>query len=136
MSSTARARRGRIRDGRVAAAPELAATRRPLRQAKRQPLIEDCDVRPGDLHACARPRPCLLEIDGSATVTTAVGLELGSEDGLDGTIGFDGNGSRHAGHPGDRFHSRDSASRAIAKATYQSRRAGARVSARSAFTRR
>ena len=48
------------------AAPELAATRRPLRQAKRQPLIEDRDVRPRDLHVCARPRPCLLEIDGSA----------------------------------------------------------------------
>jgi hypothetical protein len=31
----------RLRFGRVAAAPELAATRRPLREAKRQPLIED-----------------------------------------------------------------------------------------------
>ena len=52
--------------GRAAAAPELAATRRPLRQAKRQPLIEECDVCPWDPRACARPRPCLLEIEGSA----------------------------------------------------------------------
>ena len=58
--------RPRFPSGRVAPAPELAATRRPLRQPKRQPLIEDRDVRPRDLHACARPRPCLLEIDGSA----------------------------------------------------------------------
>jgi len=50
----------------VAAAPELAATRRPLREAKRQPLIEDRDVRPRDLHAYAGLRPCLLEIHGSA----------------------------------------------------------------------
>ena len=49
------------------------------------------------------------------TATTAVGLELGSEDGLDGTIAFDRNASRHAGHPGDRFHPRASASRAIAR---------------------
>ena len=52
--------------GRVAAAPELAATRRPLREAKRQPLTEDCDVRPRDCVPTQRPRPCLLEIDGSA----------------------------------------------------------------------
>jgi hypothetical protein len=32
----------------------------------------------------------LLEVDGQQTATTAVGLELGSDDGLDGTIGFDG----------------------------------------------
>jgi hypothetical protein len=61
-----RRRRRRCREGQVAPAPELAVTRRPLRQAKRQPVIEDRDVRPRDLHACARPRPCLLEIDGSA----------------------------------------------------------------------
>ena len=47
-------------------APGLAATRRPLRAAKRQPLIEDCDIRPRELRAYVRPRPCLLEIDGSA----------------------------------------------------------------------
>jgi hypothetical protein len=51
---------------RAAAAPELAATRRPLREAKRQPLIEDCDVRARDcvpMHGRVR---ALLEIDGSA----------------------------------------------------------------------
>jgi hypothetical protein len=32
----------------------------------------------------------LLEIDGSANGYDCPGLELGSEDGLDGTIGFDG----------------------------------------------
>jgi hypothetical protein len=37
------------------------------------------------------------------TATTAVGLELGSEDGLDGTIGFDGDRSRRTGHRDDRF---------------------------------
>ena len=68
--------------GRVAAAPELAATRRPLREAKRQPLIEDCDVRPRDrvpmhvhVRACSRST-------AQQTATTAVRLELGSEDGL------------------------------------------------------
>ena len=40
--------------GRAAAAPELAATRRPLREAKRQPLIEDSDVRPRDCVAVQR----------------------------------------------------------------------------------
>ena len=52
--------------GRVAAAPELAATRRPLREAKREPLIEGRDVRPRDCVPKHDPRPCLLEIDGSA----------------------------------------------------------------------
>ena len=41
-----------FRSGRVAAAPELAAARRLLREAKRQPLTEDCDVRPRT--ACLR----------------------------------------------------------------------------------
>ena len=40
------------------------------------------------------------------TATTAVGLELGSEDGLDGTIGFDGTRSRCATQRDDRFPSR------------------------------
>jgi hypothetical protein len=75
---------------RVAAAPELGATRRPLREAKRQPLTENCDVRPRDCvpmhgHVGARSRSTAQQ-----TATTAVGLELGSDDGLDGTIGFDG----------------------------------------------
>jgi hypothetical protein len=61
-----------------------------LRQAKWQPLIENRDVSPRDLPSRARPRPCLLEIDGSANGYDCPGLELGSEDGLDWTIGFDG----------------------------------------------
>ena len=37
------------------------------------------------------------------TATTAVGLELGSDDGLDGTIGFDGRRSRDASRADYRF---------------------------------
>jgi hypothetical protein len=55
------------------------------------------------LRAYARPRSCLLEIDGSATATTAVGPELGSHVGLDGTIGFDGNQSRDQASKRDRL---------------------------------
>ena len=40
----------RCRKGRVAAAPEFAATRRPLREGKRQPLSEDGEIR---LRDCA-----------------------------------------------------------------------------------
>jgi hypothetical protein len=56
----------RCRVGRVAAAPELAATRRLLREGKRQPLTKDCDVRPRDcvpMHG--RVRDC-SKVDGSA----------------------------------------------------------------------
>ena len=53
--------------GRVAAAPELAATRRPLREAKRQPLIEDCDVRARDCVPMHGRVHALLEIDGRRT---------------------------------------------------------------------
>ena len=49
-----------------------------------------------------------------------VSPNLSSATGIRGVIPFDGNGSRHAVHPGDRFHSRASASRAIAKATFRS----------------
>ena len=80
----------RCRNGRVAAAPELAATRRPLREAKRQQLIEECDVRPRDcvpMHGRVR---AWSRSTAQQTATTAVGLQLGSDDGLDGTIGFDG----------------------------------------------
>ena len=107
--------------GRVAAAPELAATRRPLREAKRQPLIEDCDVRPRDcvpMHG--RVRAC-SRATAQQTATTAAGLELGSDDGLDGTIGFDGTRSRGAAHRDDSFSSRAGGQRAIAMATEQSR---------------
>ena len=96
---------GRFRVGRSAAAPEFAATRRPLREAKRQPLTEDCEVRPRDcvpMHG--RVRAC-SESTGQQTATTAVGLELGSDDGLDGTIGFDGTRSRGVGHRDDSFSS-------------------------------
>ena len=92
---------------RVAAAPELGTTRRPLREAKRQPLTENCDVAvrgtacPMHGHVRARSRSTAQQ-----TATTAVGLELGSDDGLDGTIGFDGNQSRPAGHRDYRFDQR------------------------------
>jgi hypothetical protein len=39
------------------------------------------------------------------TATTAVGLELGSDDRLDGTIGFDGEQSRDVDDRDDRFAS-------------------------------
>jgi len=84
------------RAGRVTGSDELrqrpSSRRRGDRFArpKRQPLIEDCDVRPrncvpmhGRVRACSRST-------AQRTATTAVGLELGSDDGLDGTIGFDG----------------------------------------------
>jgi len=53
------------------------------------------------------------------TATTAVGLELGSDDGLDGTIGFDGMRSRDVGvgDGDDSFSSRAGWRRAIAMAT-------------------
>ena len=77
-------------NGRVTAAPELAATRQLVREAKRQPLIEDCNVRPRDcvpmygrVGACSRST-------AQQTAAIAAGLELGSHDGLDGTIGFAG----------------------------------------------
>ena len=38
------------------------------------------------------------------TATTTVALELGSDDGLDGTIGFDGNQSRDVDPIDDRFY--------------------------------
>jgi hypothetical protein len=89
-------------DGRVAAAPEFAAAKRPLCEAKRQPLIEDCDVRPRELDASARAAFACSRSTAQQTATTAVGLELGSDDGLDGTIGFDGTQSRRPGQAGDR----------------------------------
>ena len=98
----ARADRG-FWSGRVAAAPELAATRRPLREAKRQQLIEECDVRPRDcvpMHGRVR---AWSRSTAQQTATTAVGLELGSDDGLVGTIGFDGRQSRDAGRADDRI---------------------------------
>ena len=59
-------------------------------QAKRLALIEDRDVRPRDcVPVYGRVRACSRST-AQQTATTAVGLELGSEDGLNGTIGFDG----------------------------------------------
>ena len=43
-----------LSSSRIAAAPKLAATMRPLREAKREPLIEDYDVLCGT--ACRRVR--------------------------------------------------------------------------------
>ena len=58
-SSNGTAPKAGCRCGRVAAAPELAPTRRPLREAKRQPLIGDCDVRPWDCEPThGRVRAC------------------------------------------------------------------------------
>ena len=85
--------------GRVAAAPELAATTRPLREAKRQPLIEDYDVRPRDcVPTHGRVRACSRST-AQQTATTAVGLELGSHDGLDGTMVSTARDRALAGHP-------------------------------------
>ena len=100
--------------GRAAAALELAATSRRLREAKRQPLTDDCDIRARDcvpMHG--RVRACSRSM-AQQTGTTAVGLELGSNDGLDGTIGFDGKQSRPAGHRDYRFDQRTARGRAIA----------------------
>ena len=73
-------------NGRAAAAHELAATRRPLREAKRQPLIEDYDVCPRDcVPTHGRVRACSRST-APQTATIAVGLELGSHDGFDGTM--------------------------------------------------
>ncbi len=84
--------------GRVAAAPELAATRRPLRQAKRQPLIEDRDVRPRDLHPCARPASVLARDRRlSKRLRLPSGLSWAARTASTGTIAFDGEGSRGAG---------------------------------------
>ena len=103
--------------GRVAAAPELAATRRPLRQANRRPLIENLtSVRETCMPVHGRVRACSIST-AQQTATTAVGLELGSEDGLDGTIGFDGTRSRGVGHRDDSFSSRAGVQRTIAMAT-------------------
>ena len=68
------------------------------------PLIEDCDVRPRDcVPTHGRVRVCSRST-AQQTATTAAGLELGSDDGLDGTIGFDGNQSRDVDPIDDRFH--------------------------------
>ena len=76
--------------------------------------------------AAVRPRDCVpmhsrvRACSGSMarqTATTAFALELGSEEGLDGTIGFDGTRSRCAKQRDDRFPSRASGRRTIAKAT-------------------
>ena len=75
VSSHASEARRRCWSGRVAAAPELAATRQLVREAKRQPLIEDCDVRPRDcvpmygrVGACSR---------STAQQTAAIAVGLG-----------------------------------------------------------
>jgi len=51
----------------------------------------------GCVRACSRST-------AQQAATTASGLELGSHDGLDGTIGFDGNQSRDVDPIDDRFY--------------------------------
>jgi len=67
----------------------------------------------------ARVRACSRST-AQQTATTAVGLEPGSHDGLDATIGFDETRSRGVGHRDDSFSSRAGGQRAIAMATEQS----------------
>jgi hypothetical protein len=76
---------------------------RSLREAKRQPLIEDCDVRPRDCVPMQAGVPACSRSTAQQTPTTAAELELGSDDGLDGTIGFDGNQLRDEASSRDRF---------------------------------
>jgi hypothetical protein len=58
------------------------------------------------------------------TATTAVGLELGSDDGLDRHDRLRRDAAARGGHHDDCFSSRTAAQRAIAKATWQSSRSG------------
>jgi hypothetical protein len=69
--------------GRRAAAPELAATRRPLPKAMRRPLIEGCDGRPRDCVPMHGRVCACLRSTAWQTAIAAVGLELGSHDRLD-----------------------------------------------------
>ncbi len=72
-------------------------------QAKRLALIEDRNVRPRDcVPVHGRVRACSRST-AQQTATTAVGLELGSEEGLDDTIGFDGERSRDPPSWRDRY---------------------------------
>ena len=71
----------------------------------------------GRVHACSRST-------AQQTATTAVGLELGGDDGLDGTIGFDGARSRGVGHRDDSFSSRARVWRTTAMATKRKSVAG------------
>lgn len=65
-----------------------------------------------------RVRACLRST-AQQMATTAVGLELASHDGLDGTIGLDGKQSRAVDDRDDRFASAAGERRAIAMATFQ-----------------
>ena len=74
--------------------------------------VRDCVPMHG--HASVLARDSMAQ----QTATTAVGLELGGDDGLDGTIGLEGTRSRCVGHRDDSFSSRAGARRAIAMATF------------------
>ena len=65
----------------------------------------DCVPMHGRVRACSRST-------AQQTGTTAVGLELGSHDGLDGTIGFDGEHSCGSGNWRDRMPRAQLSSRA------------------------
>jgi len=54
------------------------------------------------MHGRVRARACSKSA-AQQTTTTAAGLELGSDDGLDGTIAFDGQRSRDELDPRDCF---------------------------------
>jgi len=71
-----------------------------------------------------RVRACSKFDLAQQTAATAVGLELGSHDGLDGTIGFDGTRSRGVGHSDDSFSSRAGGQRAIAMTTERNSESG------------
>ena len=89
--------------GRVGAAPGSRRRGDRFARLKRQPPIEDRDLRPRDcvpMHARVR---AYSRSTAEQTATTAVGLEPGSSDGLDGTIGFDGEQSCAAAGRRDRF---------------------------------
>ena len=62
-----------------------------------------------ELHLCTAASVLARARSAQQTATTAVGLDLGSDDGLDGTIGFDGEQSCAATGRRDRFATEGSA---------------------------
>jgi hypothetical protein len=98
LESGSDARAGRCCcSGRVAATPEFAATRRLLREAKRKQLIGECDVRPRDCVPTHGRVRAWSRSTVEQTVTTAVGLKLGSDDGPTGRLVSTGDAPAGAG---------------------------------------
>ena len=90
--------------GRVAATPDLAATRRPLRRAKRQPLIKGLSgPSAGPSCLCTAASVPARDRRLSKRLRLPSGLSWAAMNGLDGTIGFDGTRSRGVGHRDDSF---------------------------------